>query len=329
MIDLHLHLDGSMTAGDIRLLAQEQRISLPLEHGKTLEQAIAVSESCENLNAYLRAFQIPLLVLQRADAIAYAVSSLLERLAEQGIRYAEIRFAPQLHCEKGNSQEQVVAAAIAGLHSGLKKGKGKIHAQLILCMMRGSENQSQNLETLRVAEKQLGNGVCAVDLAGAEARYPTRNFAAVFRIAKTRQIPFTMHAGEADGPQSVWDALSFGPRRIGHGVRSVEDAALLGTLAERKITLELCPTSNVQTKAVSSYAVHPVRALLHWGIHATVNTDNMTVSGTTISQEYACLRQYTGLTPEEHTILLCNAAEAAFLPEDKKNQLKAEIRQKQ
>lgn len=326
MIDLHLHLDGSLTAQEIWRLAQQQALTLPVSDA-AFTRAITAPKNCESLNQYLKAFEVPLLVLQQEQAIFQAVKWLVIRLAAQGIWYAEIRFAPQLHCAAGLSQEQVVNAAVAGRNCGLADVKGKMNAQLILCMMRGAKNELQNRETLCVAKHWLGDGVCAVDLAGAEALYPTRTFAPLFAAARDMEIPFTIHAGEADGPQSVWDALSFGAKRVGHGVHSIEDLELVEKLREKGIVLELCPSSNVQTKAVASFAQHPIRWFLQQGVKATVNTDNMTVSGTDLFREFDVLKKETGLTACEAQQLLLNAADAAFLPTAEKEKLKAKYMQ--
>lgn len=325
MIDLHLHLDGSLTAEEIWQLAKQQRLVLPVADLSALKKEITAPENCGSLNQYLKAFQIPLLVLQQEEAIFRAVSQLVSRLFAQGLAYAEIRFAPQLHCREGLSQLQVVQTAVNGLQDALERAQDGRTVQLILCMMRGDNNEKQNRETLAAAEKLLGNGVCAVDLAGAEALYPTALFASLFAEASYRRIPFTVHAGEAAGPESVWEALSFGAKRIGHGVRSIEDKRLVETLRDKNIILELCPTSNVQTKAVPGFSSYPIRFFMEQGVAVTVNTDNMTVSGTSIREECNRLRKYTGLIEQEKKQLMQNAARAAFLPDPEKRQLEALI----
>lgn len=319
MIDLHLHLDGSLTPEDVLFLAKEQEIPLPEASPETLRARMTVPADCQSLNDYLNSFDLPLSVLQSPRAVEYAVSSLLTRLARQNIRYAEIRFAPQLHTQNGASQHEIVSAAVSGLRRGLHEQA--IQAQLILCCMRQSENLPANLETAELAGEFLNHGVCALDLAGAEALYPTAQFAAVFQRAERLGIPYTIHAGEADGPESIWAALELGAARIGHGVRSIEDPRLMEVLAERKIPLELCYTSNLQTKAVAAPDAFPLPAFLRHGICATVNTDNMTVSDTTLAQEFDRLRKQFQLSSQQEHTLLCNAARAAFLPEDQKQAL--------
>ncbi len=144
--------------------------------------------------------------------------------------------------------------------------------------MRMEHNEKENMETIRLASKYLGKGVVAADLAGAEALYPTSSFEAVFKEAARKGVPFTIHAGEADGPKSIWEALRFGAKRIGHGVRCLEDEKLVEYLKEKQIPLEVCPTSNFQTRAVKGE--YPLKKMLEMGLCATLNTDNTTVSGT-------------------------------------------------
>ncbi len=323
MIDLHLHLDGSLSPKLVLELAKEQGIGLPQWEGQTLERLLSAPADCQSLNEYLACFTLPLQVLQSAEALERSAYELAGRLALQGLLYAEIRFAPQLHTERGMTQSQAVEAVRRGITAAMKEHR-VFQAQIILCCMRGGENE-KNRETLRVAFRFFGDGVCAVDLAGAEALYPTGEYRELFREAASLGLPFTIHAGEADSPQSIWDALSFGAKRIGHGVRCVEDPALMDLLAERQVPLELCLTSNLQTKAVSCLAEFPLRRLLEKGIPVTLNTDNMTVSGTTLAGEY-CLAGSLGLAEDEKQKLLENGAKAAFLSQEKKEGLLREMR---
>ena len=326
MVDLHLHLDGSMSPEDIWVLAEKSGIALPCSCAADLQPMLQAAPDCKSLGEYLEKFQLPLQVLQTEQTIALAVYRLVKRLAADGLIYAEIRFAPQLHLVRGLTQTQVVAAAVEGLNRGVSEFG--IAAQLILCCMRMADNRVENEETVRVAKAFSGNGVCAVDLAGNEAAFPTAGFGDIFALAKELGVPFMIHAGEAAGAESVWQALELGAQRIGHGVRSVEDNHLVAALTEKKIPLELCFTSNLQTKAVASVGDYPIRFLWEQGVCVTVNTDNMTVSGTNLHQEYKALEQHFGFTADELLQLACNGADAAFLSDDRKEEIKAEIREK-
>ena len=321
LMDLHLHLDGSLSLDSVKELAMLQNIDIP-NNDEVLREMLQVSEGCRDLNEYLEKFDFPCSLMQTAAGISMAVANLEAELAAQGLLYAEIRFAPQLHTLKGMTQREVVEAAVKGM------GKSMLRSGLILCCMRGSDNREENIETVRVAKEFLGKGVVAADLAGAEALFPTENFAELFALANELGIPFTIHAGEADGPASVYKALEFGAKRIGHGVRSLEDAGLVQRLAAEGITLELCPTSNLNTSMFDSYAAYPLRELMEAAVKVTVNTDNMTVSNTTVAAELQHLKEALGLTEEELQRLVWNAAEASFADEATKQWMKQEIKKR-
>lgn len=323
MIDLHLHLDGSLTPGEILHLARLAGLSLPQQNAAALRPLLEAEPDCQSLGAYLQKFDLPLQVLQTEETLALAVYFLLKRLSSQGLCYAEIRFAPQLHLSLGLTQSQVTTAAVAGLQKGI--ADFGMPAQLILCCMRGSSNREVNLETVRTAKTHLGKGVCAVDLAGNEAAYSTEDFAEVFSLAKDLGLPFTIHAGEAAGPESIQQALKLGANRIGHGIHAIEDADLLAQLSRQQIPLELCFTSNLQTKAVNCAQAYPICRLLELGIPVTVNTDNMTVSGTCLHREYTRLQEAFGLAADTLQAIACNAAAAAFVSQDQAAELKKQI----
>ena len=321
LMDLHLHLDGSLSLDSVKELAMLQNIDIP-NNDEVLREMLQVSEGCRDLNEYLEKFEFPCSLMQTAEGVSMAVANLEAELTAQGLLYAEIRFAPQLHTLKGMTQREVVEAAVKGM------GKSMLRSGLILCCMRGSDNREENIETVRVAKEFLGKGVVAADLAGAEALFPTENFAELFALANELGIPFTIHAGEADGPASVYKALEFGAKRIGHGVRSLEDAGLVQRLAAEGITLELCPTSNLNTSMFDSYAAYPLRELMEAGVKVTVNTDNMTVSNTTVAAELRHLTEVLALTEEELQQLVWNAAEASFADEATKQWMKQEIKKR-
>ena len=326
MIDLHLHLDGSLTPEDILALAKLAGVTLPCNDAESLRPLLQTEADCKSLAEYLEKFDLPLQVLQTEETIRLAVYFLVKRLAADGLVYGEIRFAPQLHLQQGLTQQQVVAAAVEGLNKAI--AEFCVPAQLILCCMRMADNQKANEETVRVAKEFLHKSVCAVDLAGAEAAFPTENFTNIFALAKQLNVPYIIHAGEAAGPESVWQALALGAKRIGHGIRSIEDAALVATLGERKIPLETCFTSNLQTKAVKNAESYPLMAFLKQGLAVTVNTDNMTVSGTDLVTEYKLLQKTFGLSEAVLQQIACNAADAAFLPNQQRETLKKQIAEK-
>ena len=319
-IDLHLHLDGAVTPDIALKLAEMQGISLPAD-SKALERMLSVPADCKDLNDFLACFELPLSLLQTHEALSECVYLVCEKLSAQNVIYAEIRFAPQLHKQKGMSQEDAVCAALDGLH------RSSLCANLILCCMRGSENEAENMETVSVAKKYLTHhgGVTAIDLAGAEALFPTRCFRSVFDKARELGIPFTIHAGEADGADSIRDAIDIGACRIGHGVRLYEDEKLLRIVAEKGITLEMCPTSNRQTHAVADMKNYPFMDYLSRGIKVTLNTDDPAIEGTTIAEEFRLMEKDFGLTSVQERTVFANAVDAAFTTDDIKTKLRTDL----
>lgn len=318
LIDLHLHLDGSLSLESVRDLARMQNIAVEAEDEKLLKM-LQVGPDCKDLNEYLEKFAFPCSLLQKPEAITRSVENLRRELKAQGLLYAEIRFAPQLHLLQGLTQRQVVQAAVEGL-----KADG-VKANLILCCMRGNGNREENLETVRLTAEFLGKGVCAADLAGAEALFATENFEDVFALARKLEIPYTIHAGEAAGPESVYKALEFGARRLGHGVRSAEDPVLLKRLAQEGITLELCPTSNLNTSIFGCMEEYPLIALMEAGVRVTINTDNIMVSGVSLRSEWEKMVDTFGLNREQILQLQKNAAEAVFAGDEVKSWLLEQI----
>ncbi len=314
LIELHLHLDGSLRPETVWELSKEQGIKLPAESLDEVRHQMRVPENCKTLEEYLERFDLPLLVLQKPEAIERVTFELTEDLAKSGVDYAEIRFAPQLSVKEGMSQDEVVEAAIRGAKRGMEKYP-QIRVGLILCCMRGDKNQELNMATVETAKKYLGDVVCAVDIAGAEGLFPTELFKPVFDKVNEYGLPMTIHAGEAAGPESMRTALSYGTKRIGHGVAAVNDEALIRELIEKNVTLEVCVSSNYHTKVVPSMEEHPIRRLFDMGVRVTVNSDNMTASGTDIHKEIGILKDVFGFTEAEIEKLEEYAWEARFLKE--------------
>ena len=308
-IDLHAHLDGCITTEIARKLAALQQITLPAATDEELLSLLSVPDTCENLNDFLKCFDLPLSLLQTEEALEEAVYLILSEMKEDGVIYAELRFAPQLHTQKEMTQETAIHAALRGLK------RAPIPGNLILCCMRGDLNQKENLETLELAKKYLveDGGVVAIDLAGAEALFPTENYEALFAKAREYQVPFTIHAGEAGGAAEVACAIEMGAARIGHGVRSYEDPAVVRMIREKGIFLEMCPTSNRITKAIPDMKVYPLREYLSQGIRVAVCTDDMAICRTELKKEFEYLKKLVGLTEEEKVQILKNTKEGAFL----------------
>jgi len=320
-VDIHCHLDGAITVDIAKKLAKLQNIALPEGGDKALEQMLVLPPDCQSLNDFLKCFEFPCSLLQTKEAISEAVYLVLEEAKGNGAIYVELRYAPGLLTLKGLTQEEVVLASIEGLK------RASIKANLILCMMRGEGNEQDNEETLSVAHKYLveDGGVVALDLAGAEALFATAKYKDLFAKAKSYGIPFTIHAGEADGPESVKEAIEYGAKRIGHGVRTAEDPEVLKLAKERGVTFEMCPTSNLQTKVVDRLEDYPLLKYMEYGIKVTLNTDDPAIEGTNINEEYNRMEKAIGLTFEQRKVLLLNAINAAFTTKNVKDELRKEL----
>ena len=321
MIDLHCHLDGAITLEIAKTLGNLQNIELPAKNDDELLKKLSVPENCESLNDFLQCFGLPLRLLQTKEGISEAVRLVQENAKNQGLIYLEIRFAPQLHLINGLTQEEVILAALDGLKAS------ELHTNLILCLMRSDHNQDENLETVKLAKKYLvkDEGVVAIDLAGAEALFKTKDFEKEFSLARDYGIPFTIHAGEADGSESVKTALKLGAKRIGHGVRVNEDPELLEYIVKNEIPLEMCPNSNRQTKAVSDMTKYPLQEYLAKGVKVTINTDDPAICRTNLKNEFSYIEKMYGITSDQKKQLLLNAADVAFCSENFKKYLKENI----
>lgn len=303
-IELHIHLDGSLrpsTVAEILNISEEEA-----------KEKMIVKNNNQDLTEYLTKFDLPIKVMQTKENLKRVAKELAEDLKLDDVIYAEVRFAPQKHTLKGLSLDDVITSVLEGF-----KSANKIKINLILCIMRG-DSFEKNKEVIELCKKYLNKGVVALDLAGDEKNYKTKNYKSLFEIANKENIPFTIHAGEADGPQSVLDAIDFGAKRIGHGIKSIEDEFVLKKIIDNNIALEVCPTSNVQTKVVNTYANHPVKKLYDKNVLVTINTDNNTVSNLTLSKEYVRLRKYFNFTDEDFLKFNINAIKASFISDIEK-----------
>lgn len=316
-IDLHLHLDGAITLPIAKRLAQLQNQTLSASSDEELAQLLSIPKSCEDLNEYLKRFDLPISLLQTKESISEAVFLVSEQLRRENVIYAELRFAPQSFTAGGLTQREAVEAALEGL------ARTSFCGNLILCAMRGLGREAANVETLRLTKEYLvtHGGVVAFDIAGAEGLFPTSDYRELFALAVELDVPFTLHAGEAAGADSVRCAIEMGARRIGHGIRSFEDETLIELLQKRQIPLEVCPTSNRQTHAVADMRDYPLADLVRKGLCVTINTDNPAISGTTIAEEFA-YAQTLGVPFEQEQRMLLSAVDAAFTDEATKQRLR-------
>lgn len=321
-IDLHLHLDGSLSPLFMR--ERLEQYGLPVPAG--LHQAMTVPEICENLADYLKLFDLTDCVLQYADALEASAFDLVERLSGQGLLYAEIRFAPARHQKAGLTQEEAVESVIRGLRRG-ESAFPSIRTGLLLCFMVGDgENHAG---TLDAALRYFGRGVAGVDLAGPEGLRPLTDYAPLFARVREAGIPFTIHAGECGSYENICTAVGFGARRIGHGVAAIRSPDCMALLRERGTVIECCYTSNLQTRAVPAPDRHPIRTFYDAGLRVTVNTDNMTVSDISLAREHEKLSEQFSFTEEDFLRMDENAVSGAFLGEEKKRELLGLLRKGQ
>ena len=238
----------------------------------------------------------------------------VEEIAKEKVEYIEVRFAPMLSVHENLSCRQVIEAVRKGMERG--KEVFQVRYGIIVCAMR-NHSEEQNLAMLKCAREYLGEGVCALDLAGDESAYPTAQYRNIFREAKRLGMPYTIHSGETGNLENVREAWELGAARIGHGIALKKDPELMKSYAKAGIGVEMCPTSNFQTKAVKTWLDYPLRQFLDAGIKVSVNTDNRTVSGTTMTRELTKVYEQYGREEELIFTLLRNAAETAFDPEIK------------
>lgn len=324
-VDLHCHLDGAVRVETVRDLAKAQGIRLPSEDLDVLKRHVQVSTDCRSLTEFLSAFEFFYPMLRSPAAMERIAYELCEDCARDNIRYVEMRFAPLLQATPQFPMPEVVRAALRGLEKGTKQFG--VRGGLILCFLRGASMESAR-ETLNVAKEFFGRGVVGIDLAGDEVRYrDDLAYAPLFQEAHEAGIPITLHAGEADGPHRIRDAVTrCHARRIGHGVHLIEDEALLDQVARTGIVLEVCLTSNVQTQAVSDYESHPVREFLRRGAAVTLNTDDRGVSAITLTHEFNIAAGRLGLRLGDLVKIVMAGVDAAFLPDAGKRALRADIK---
>ena len=303
-VELHLHLDCSLSYTAVSRLAPE------ITRAEYDAEFIAPPQ-CASLADFLtrapRGFQL----MQTEDALRIVTEDIFEQLAADNVVYAELRFAPLLHTYQGLTPEAIVAAVDRATEQCIRATG--IEARLILCTLRHFTAE-QSLETAHLVKQFAGTRVAALDIAGDEAGFPITPHISAFQYAIDRGLHRTAHAGEASGPESVWETIRhFQPTRIGHGVRSIEDPALVRRLADTRVHLEVCPSSNVQTRTAPSYAEHCVDRLYRAGVSLGINTDARTITNVTLEQEYARLRTHFAWTDEE--LAACNreALRAAFI----------------
>ncbi len=343
-VSLHDHLDGGLRPETIIELATEIGHTLPATEPEALRSWFTESADSGSLESYLETFEHTVAVMQTHDSLVRVAREFVEDLAEDGVVYGEVRWAPEQHLTAGLSLDEAVEAVQEGLEEGMDavdEAGGYIEVSQILTAMRHAD---RGAEIAQLAVRHRDNGVVAFDIAGVEEGFLPSRFTEAFTYLAENNFPTTVHAGEGAGLESIQDALVHGRAlRLGHGVRIAEDIHLdvqeedgadvgtltLGDLAQwvrdRQIPLEICPSSNLQTGAVAAYgttiAEHPIDLLHQLGFNVTVNTDNRLMSGSTLTGEFGLLVEAFGYGVDTVLDLTLNAVHASFLPIEAREQL--------
>lgn len=310
--DLHVHLDGCLRIDTILELARKQKVKLPTFDKGELFRLIYAGDVCNSLDDYLKAFDVTLSVMQTEESLERAAFELAEDAWKENVRYIEVRYAPMLHTRADLTLTDVVEAVLRGLR--MAKRTFGIRYGLILCGIRTmSAESSLRMAELAVAFKN--RGVVGFDLAGSEVNNPAREHRAAFQLILDNNINCTAHAGEAYGPDSIAQAIhKCGAHRIGHGTRLRENGELLNYVNDHRIPLEVCPSSNIQTKAAQSWEAHPIDFYVDYGLRVTINTDNRTVTDTTVSKELWLCHQHYGWTLDRIKEIIVAGFKSSFMP---------------
>ena len=315
-VELHLHLDCSLSFEAVKALVPEMT-------PQRYRAEFLAPEKCVNLVDYFRYLAAPLALLQTAEGLRIATIDLLRQLAEDDVIYAEIRFAPHLHTQQGLRTPEVLEIVLAALAEGRRRYA--VEARLILCTLR-PDDTAQGLELLALAERHAADGVGGIDLAGDEAGYGLGQHIPVFRKAAERGVPMTAHAGEAVGAESVREVVTqLGVRRVGHGVRSIEDESVIDMLREKQVHLEVCPSCNIQIDVFPRYADHPIEKLRALGIALSVNTDARGPTDLTLRKEYARLTDVFGWDAQTFRAANLAALDVAFIDDATRTRLKQQL----
>jgi len=323
LVELHLHLDGSLRIPTMLEIARDEGIALPATDELGLRQALACGTTRESLAQYLEHFGHTTAVMQSRKALTRIAAELIEDCADDGLKYAEVRFMPSLHTQGGLSDEEVAEAVLEGLTiGGLRRNVGW---GLIICSLRHVDPALTG-RMVDVAIRYRRNGVVAVDLAG-DDNLPSLDHAPHFRRAQAAGLHVVIHAAEGGPPERVMEAMEvFGAERIGHGVQALRDPKLQFEIWTRGVGVEACLTSNVQTRNAASFADHAAQAYMRYGGLICLNTDNRLLADTTMDKELSLAQIHWGLETVQVQRLIWNAIEMSFATKATKEALHAELR---
>ncbi|WP_108650591.1 adenosine deaminase [Dongshaea marina] len=318
-IDLHCHLDGSVRPQTIIDLSHEQNLPLPCSTVEEIQSLLVAPQTCQDLDEYLKRFELPLSVMQTKAGIERISYELFEDAARENVKYMEVRFAPLLHTQNGLTPQEIIESVVQGMKRAEKSYD--IRGNYILSIMRTMPKDRIH-EVLDCGARYLGDGVVAFDLAGSEQPGFCQEFIPYAQYALDKGYRVTIHAGEQGSGQNVEDAIKMlQAERIGHGIGIKGHDSAYQLVKRKAVALETCPTSNVQTKAVDSLANHPVKAFHKDGVQITINTDNRTVSNTTMTDEVRKVVEEFDLSREEYFEIYRCSVEQSFASDAIKQQL--------
>ena len=318
-VELHCHLDGSLRIPTILDLAKQDKVTLPTSSSDKLSKLLVIGKTRGSLEDYIKRFDITLSVMQTPEALRRTAYELIEDVAKENVRYIEIRYSPILHTEK----EMTIGESVEAVRRGLQRGQKDfgVKSGIIVCGIRNiSAAASLKLADLTVRYKN--KGVVGFDLAGAEENFPAKDHQEAFYMILNNNINATIHAGEAYGPSSIHQAIHHcGAHRIGHGTRLKENKDLMNYVNDHRITLEVCLTSNWQTKSIRSLKYHPLKYYYDQGIRVTLNTDNRLMSGTTLTKEFLLAHKLFGFKLHDFREMIIMAMKSAFIPYAERKQM--------
>ncbi|MDW8802388.1 adenosine deaminase [Clostridium sp. A1-XYC3] len=325
-IELHCHLDGSLRAETVIDIARKEGINLPSFDIEVIKKELTAPLECESLDDYLKAFSLPNLVMQSKYSLRRITFELLEDASRENVKYMEIRFAPLLHTSKGLEVEEIIESVLDGIKDA--EEKYDIKGNLILCCMR-TMAPDKAFDIVEKGKNFLGKGVVAIDLCASENEGFCKAFVEPIALARQYGYRITIHAGETGIGKNVLEAVELlRAERIGHGVFIKDCADAYKIVKDKKVVLEMCPTSNVQTKAVSGFNEHPIYDFHKDGIRVTVNTDNRTVSNTDMTNEFNIVAKEFNISMEDYREIYHNSVEASFADLETKEKLKKYMKDK-
>lgn len=319
-IELHCHLDGSVRVETIYELSKAMGLDVP-EDLKHLKAKLVAPETCASLDEYLTCFALPVEVMQSKEALKRITFELFEDAAKENIKYMEVRFGPLLHLKGGLSIDQVLSSVIEGMRSA--EALYDIHGNIIISALR-TMKKDRIYEMIEVSKKYLGHGITGFDLASSEIEGFSEVFKPYVDDAKAKGFHITIHAGETGVGNNVFEAIDLlSAERIGHGIYIHDTPKAFQAVKDHETVLEICPTSNVQTKAVASLDHHPIHEFIRSGLNVTINTDNRTVSDTTLTKEIRKIMEVFSLTLDDYKMIYENAVKRAFASSDEKHRLRS------